>query len=1378
MKLAMSPRVLRPSRAVAAALAFLLLITSLVLSTATFAQAAAATTAPTGLRINGLEKPADLDDLQDPTFSWYVNTIVQSAYQIRVSSTADAAANGNGDIWDSGKVSSSDQTDVVYGGEPLAAATRYFWSVTTWDSADAESAPATPTWFGTAVGSDWDAEPIWASSEYPGASAPWVDYTLDTTISTTVALGIFVRGVDGSNAYMWQFRADKNQLVPHTLTNGKYVALPAVSLPSGSITPDVPVDVQIVVSGSTITTSVAGVQVDERTDTAFASGGVGFRTGGSEGGTVSALTVTAPDGEELFTFDPAGSSPLACGSLDKGVITVGKSSACLLSVPGARTITTNWAFLRTEVELSDQAITGATLFATAGDFRTHSQFAFKAYVNGEFVGLGPTNRIGSENRYDGFDVTALLDQGALNAIGIQAYSANASLQKFIGELVVTYADGSTETFGSDESWTALPGSPVLPDAGSISSSRYTAPKENLDLREFPTGYSTVGFDDSEWSGAVEKPAFPDLQATPIAKVEQQLHDPISIVDKGDGNYFVDFGRTWIGGVSYDIAGGTAGDTVELRFGEITSAENTVKYKLTTNTNEYRDVATLTDGEQTIETWGMRVFRYLEILDAPEPVTAENLQALALVYPFNEEASTFTSSDDNLNQVYSLSKNSIEALNANFYTDSWTRERINYEADGYLQLKSSLYLMEDLSLGRYSMDYFANNRTWPTEWPMYVVLAVHDAWRQTGNLEQVETSYDSLVDKMPTKWIDSETGLVFKSSGSDGCASRTDCDIVDWPTSQRDNYEFREYNTVINALAYRSLVDMAAMADALGLNDDAATYTAQAERMRDAMNELLYNEDTGSYDDGMDADGVLTGHYSLHASAFALSFGVPENDESAQVADFVASKGMACSVYCAGFSISGLFDGGAADAAVGLLTDEGTSSWMNMINLGAGATMEAWDPSQKNNLTYSHPWAASPAFHVPAGLFGIEPIEVGYETFQVKPQPGGVDEARITVPTVKGQIGAVFNHAEDGTIRLVAEIPGNTTADLVVPAPEGTTAVYLNGTRTAVDVAGGYATLPNVGAGCQAVTVSTDPDVASDDYLTALCEPTIATDETAPVLAGLPSGIIFADAALELGVTASDAESGIQSLAVTFNGEAVAADATISADELAALVGTDVVLTATATNGDGLVTEESVALTVLPFDDGATQLPSRGTLSNTSGWAYGLHDGNYRVEMNMWWGTQGSVFRLYENGELVKTMLPESTSVYAQKTSVDFTNKPNGTYVYTGELVNSQGVRSTSTTTVTVTSADPGRPTASHNNWAKSSTFTAFANLWWGTNATEYRFELDGVVVAEGELTAQTPLAQYVAVELSNVDAGKHDLVVIFVNAHGETASKPVSVTVK
>ncbi|HKO89558.1 MAG TPA: family 78 glycoside hydrolase catalytic domain, partial [Polyangiaceae bacterium] len=568
--------------------------------------------------------------------------------------------------------------------------------------------------------------------------------------------------------------------------------------------------------------------------------------------------------------------------------------------------------------------------------------------------------------------------------------------------------------------------------------------------------------------------------------------------------FIDFGRSWVGGVKYEIGNGAAGDQVELRFGEVTSAPNTVRHQLQAG-NVYQDTLTLRAGAQTLQTWGLRVFRYLEISGAPEPVTAENLQALALVYPFDAEAATFSASDPNLERVWQLSKNTIEAVNLNFYTDSWTRERTNYEADAYLQLLSTLYLTDDLSLGRYSLDYFATHRTWPTEWPLYVIRAVHAAWRQTGETEQLVREYTSLQSKLPEAWFESSTGLLRKDVGADGCNSVTDCDLVDWPATQRDGFVFQPYNTVINVLGYRAYRDMAEIAEAIGAAEDAAAYAARADVLRAAINARLYVPELGRYDDGMDANGQWTGHSSLHASAFALAFGVPEVAEAPRVAEYVASRGMACSVYCAAFLISGLYAAGQAQAALELLSGSGLSSWMNMLQHGAGATAEAWDPAQKSNLTYSHPWAASPAFLVPAGLFGIQPIAAGYASFRVRPQPGNLEHASVRVPTIRGTIAAAFAQGPEG-FQLAVSVPGNTHAELSIPVPDGTTTLYLDRLPHSVQAEGGYARLTGISAGCH--LLATQPSARSPlpEPLRGVCptplplEPPVASEPApAPAL---------------------------------------------------------------------------------------------------------------------------------------------------------------------------------------------------------------------------------------------------------------------------------------
>jgi levanase len=210
-------------------------------------------------------------------------------------------------------------------------------------------------------------------------------------------------------------------------------------------------------------------------------------------------------------------------------------------------------------------------------------------------------------------------------------------------------------------------------------------------------------------------------------------------------------------------------------------------------------------------------------------------------------------------------------------------------------------------------------------------------------------------------------------------------------------------------------------------------------------------------------------------------------------------------------------------------------------------------------------------------------------------------------------------------------------------------------------------------------------------------------------------------------------------------------------------------------GEGPLSAWSAPVTV---PDGATAVPARGTLSHDNGWDTGLADGDYTVTMNLWWGQNASSFRLYENGVLVSTVPLAYGGLSPQRAAVPIAGKPNGTYVYTGELVNSKGSTPTSSVTVKVTQANPAKPVLSHDNHDGDGTYTVTADVWWGTNATGYRFFEGDRIVAEGSLVAATPGAQSASLPVSGASKGTHTYRVEFFNAAGSTSSSPLKVTVK
>ncbi|MGP9616804.1 exo-alpha-sialidase [Arthrobacter sp. AOP36-A1-22] len=197
----------------------------------------------------------------------------------------------------------------------------------------------------------------------------------------------------------------------------------------------------------------------------------------------------------------------------------------------------------------------------------------------------------------------------------------------------------------------------------------------------------------------------------------------------------------------------------------------------------------------------------------------------------------------------------------------------------------------------------------------------------------------------------------------------------------------------------------------------------------------------------------------------------------------------------------------------------------------------------------------------------------------------------------------------------------------------------------------------------------------------------------------------------------------------------------------------------------------------PSDNESTA-PTAASLSHDNGWDTGLQDGDFTVSMNLWHGSNASLFRLYEDGELVSVSKLKAKTPEAQKASFSVEGKKNGTYTYTGELVNAAGSTKTAPLKVRVTDAAPALPVLSRDHQGTGGDYTLTANLWWGTNGETYRLLEDGRQIATGKLDASSPAAQQVEEKISGRKSGTYEYVVEFSNAAGTTASKPLMVKVK
>lgn len=192
---------------------------------------------------------------------------------------------------------------------------------------------------------------------------------------------------------------------------------------------------------------------------------------------------------------------------------------------------------------------------------------------------------------------------------------------------------------------------------------------------------------------------------------------------------------------------------------------------------------------------------------------------------------------------------------------------------------------------------------------------------------------------------------------------------------------------------------------------------------------------------------------------------------------------------------------------------------------------------------------------------------------------------------------------------------------------------------------------------------------------------------------------------------------------------------------------------------------------------AAGAPGKPVLSSDNGYTTGLFEGSYNVSMNLWWGENGSEYKLYENGVLVDTQKLTATTPSSQFAKTAITGKANGTYTYVAELTNDKGTTRSDVLTVQVTNAAPGKATLSQNNWDGDGNYNVSMNLWWGTNATEYRLYENDVLIDTQALKAATPASQSATTELSGRANGTYTYRAELINAAGVTSTETITVQV-
>jgi alpha-L-rhamnosidase len=707
----------------------------------------------------------------------------------------------------------------------------------------------------------------------------------------------------------------------------------------------------------------------------------------------------------------------------------------------ARMVAAPPGLLRREFALRGE-VASARLYATA-----HGVYELE--LNGQRVGdhvLAPGwTSYHHRLRFQTFDVTLLLRrENALGAWLAEGWFAgrlgfNGGVEHVYGDrtallaqLEVTYADGSSERFGTDGQWRCAPG-PI------VASSLYDG--EIYDARLELDGWSSPGFDDAGWAPVEEiehdaarlvAPNGPPVRRT-------QLVDPVDSFGT-----IVDFGQNLVGRLRIRVRG-EAGQTVTLRHAEVLEdGELSIRpLRGARATDEY----TLRgDG---VEEWEPRFtfhgFRYAELTGVPvESVTA------VVCHTDMERTGWFSSSEPDLNRLH---ENVIWGMRGNFLdvpTDCPQRdERLGWTGDAQVFAPTASFLYDCAGMLTSWLRDVAAEQTDEGVVPVYVpfveltvpevpaeelggpVAAWGDAavivpwvlYERFGDPHILASQFESMQ-----AWVD---GVADRAG--DTLLWDKGLQLGDWldPTAPPDQPWAAATDAHLVAQAYfaRSAELLSRAAGVLGREPEAQLYRNLADDVRHVFGEAY----------GEAALGSQTG------CALALEFGLLRDREAAgrRLAELVESAGHRIATGFVGTPLvcDALTHAGALDTAYRLLLQRECPSWLYSVTMGATTVWERWDsllPDGTVNpgemTSFNHYALGAVADWLHRTVAGLAPAAPGYRKLLVAPRPGGgLTHASATHETPYGRASVRWEQADELTVDVV--VPPGATATISLPGAE-------------------------------------------------------------------------------------------------------------------------------------------------------------------------------------------------------------------------------------------------------------------------------------------------------------------------------------------------------
>ncbi|HEY3781312.1 MAG TPA: alpha-L-rhamnosidase C-terminal domain-containing protein [Fimbriimonadaceae bacterium] len=556
----------------------------------------------------------------------------------------------------------------------------------------------------------------------------------------------------------------------------------------------------------------------------------------------------------------------------------------------------------------------------------------------------------------------------------------------------------------------------------------------IDAELEPVGWQGAGFKDEAWPMAQicanSRPAdltselAPPLEAvvpaTGTTRVTQgvEANPDGSATFQKDGGYAIRYPRVMSARVALQVEGHKG-----ARLLIMPNEANAPGY------NRHAEIL-LREGQQTIELPFLDSFSTINIeaKGVKGPIKIDWVKAIFCSYPIHYKGS-FECDNPELNKVWNVCRWVTQICMQTHYLDSpHHHEPISDAGDYLIESLNGYYAFGEANLARQDLRKIARTleqrhfQSFHTSYSLLWVRMLMQYYEYTGDASlpiELAKPVHQLLDRFET-YI-GKNGLI---------SNAPNYMFMDWVTI--DGFECHHPPAVIGqgymtALYYQALGDDKRVSE-LEKNEERASHDELLRtQIKEAFNRELWNETEGLYRDGKPFQSDVKPHdwlpadkdietFSTQGNTFAVTCGLADSERAkAIMRKLLARAELNCQPYFMHF----VFEALAKTDLFNELAPAQLARWKILPD--SQSFYEMWDTGDR-----SHAWNATPLFQMSGVILGVKPLEPGFKTFAISPNPSGLKWAKGAVPTPHGDIEVSWQ-IEGPSLKVEFRVPMGTEA---------------------------------------------------------------------------------------------------------------------------------------------------------------------------------------------------------------------------------------------------------------------------------------------------------------------------------------------------------------